>query len=186
MPDGDRVHPELTGRFQKPYKMLCEGQSDSKILAEAILKPLKKNLQMYGNEPVSFIKRAAEYISDLKANAECGTSINWGQAQKDLETLMRKTPGNKKGLNLAWQAARQELQAVRHGESSTNIELGIADKYVNKIYKSDFEKRIPLVPLHYNGVSPAVVDNRLTAVRPDMEQGLYRFASQLGGVPTLL
>jgi len=179
MPDGDRVHPELAGRFQKPYIMLCEGHNDNKILAEAILKPFKKNLQIYGNEPVTLIKQAAEYISDLKAKEECGTAINWGQAQKDLETLMRRTPGNKKGLNLAWQAAKQELQAVRHGIDSTNIELAIADKHVNRAYKSDFENRIPLVPQHYNGVSPVVVDNRLLAVRPDVEKGLHRFASQL-------
>lgn len=179
MPDGDRVHPELTGRFQKPYKMLCEGYFDNEIIAEAILKPCKKNLQIYGNEPIAFIKRAAEYISNLNTKAKVGVNINWGQAQKDLETFMRQTPGNKRGLNLAWQAAKQELHTVRHGLSSINTEVAITEKYTQQAYKSDFENRIPLVPRHYNDVSPAVLADKITAVRPDVEKGLRRFASQL-------
>ena len=53
MPDGDIVHVKLSRRYQKPYKQLCEGLYGDAELTRAVLRPLKQDLQDYGDAPLN-------------------------------------------------------------------------------------------------------------------------------------
>ena len=54
-----QVHANLARRYQKPYKQICEGQYGDVELTRAVLRPLKLDLQDYGDEPLKPLRNIA-------------------------------------------------------------------------------------------------------------------------------
>ena len=65
MPDGDIVHVKLPRRYQKSYKQLCEGQYGDAELTRAVLRPLKQDLQDYGDAPLKLIQQVAAELNQI-------------------------------------------------------------------------------------------------------------------------
>ena len=65
MPDGDIVHVKLPRRYQKSYKQFCEGQCGDVELTRAVLRPLKRDLQDYGNAPLELIQQVAAELNQI-------------------------------------------------------------------------------------------------------------------------
>ncbi len=165
MPDSDRVHAALPYRYQKTYKQLCEGYGSGEELARNVLKPLKKDIQDYGDGPIKLIKQMGERLEQIaSAPPILKSSTNWDAESKNIERLAQKTYGDPRGVALAVQSCEEVLQAVQLGEVNQNCAHQIAHRYVQNIYDANFVERIPMKKDHYNGVDQATLDRRLAKI----------------------
>ena len=85
MADGDKVHVNLTRRYQKLYKQLCEGQYSDAELAHEVLRPLKQDLQDYGDEPLQLIQQVATELNQIPAEPLLKQSVDWGEKSQSID-----------------------------------------------------------------------------------------------------
>src|SRR5687768_4217757 len=100
MPDSDKVHVGLTPRYQKPYKQLCEGYLSPEELAHNILKPLKKDIQAYGDGPINLIKQVGELLEERASAPIFNLPIDYNVESQNIENLAKRTPGDRRGIAL--------------------------------------------------------------------------------------
>jgi hypothetical protein len=178
MPDGDIVHVNLPRRYQKPYKQLCEGQYGDVELTRAVLRPLKRDLQEYGDAPLKLIQQVATELNQIPDEPLLKQSINWAEKSKIIDGWAQRISGPRIAIALAVKACQQQLQELRYSSCAQDLTKEIYRKYVSSVYEANFEGRVPL-PQHYNGVAHAAVDARLQGMRAHVEQGIDSFAAQM-------
>lgn len=182
MPDSDKVHSRLAGRYQNSYKQLCEGHYDSPELAHSVLLAVKKDIQSYGNGPIKFIEQVATTIlEELPTEPLLRLSIKWPNIRKEISKLMRQySTGNKRGFSLADDACKQQLEELKQSEfqNQPNFHIEISLKYVRNICMANFVERIPL-ERHYYNVDQGVLEDRLEDIRPYIESGFDKYAAQM-------
>ena len=183
MADGDKVHVNLTRRYQKPYQQVCEGQYGDKELAHEILRPLRRDLRDYGDEPLQLIQQVATELDQIPAEPLLKQSVNWGEKSQRIERRAQQIDGHLKALALAVQACQRQLQELRssiypHDLTKDDLTKEMYKKYISAVYKANFEERVPLAQ-HYNGVDQVSVDTRLKGMRIYVDQGVESFAAQM-------
>src|SRR5215510_23333 len=178
MPDGDIVHVKLSRRYQKPYKQLCEGLYGDAELTRAVLRPLKQDLQDYGDAPLKLIQQVAAELNRIPDEPLLKQFINWADKSKSIDRCAQQISGRPTAMQLAVQACQQQLQELRYGSCAQDLTKEMYRKYVSVVYEATFEGRVPL-PQHYNGIAQAAVDARLQGMRTYVEQGIDCFAAQM-------
>jgi len=66
MADADKVHTKLPGRWQNLYKQICEDHWENEYLAQSAMKPLKKDIGVYGNPPYYLFKKQPSILTVLR------------------------------------------------------------------------------------------------------------------------
>ena len=94
MADGDKVHVNLTRRYQKLYQQLCEGRYGDKELAHEVLWPLKRDLQDYGDEPLQLIQQVATELDQIPAEPLLKQSVDWGEKSQRIERRAQQINGH--------------------------------------------------------------------------------------------
>jgi len=178
MPDGDKVHENLARRYQKPYKQLCEGQYSDAELARAVLRPLKRDLQDYGDEPIKLIQEVAGELSQIPQEPLLRQLVNWGELSQMIDRLAQHTYSDRTAIELAVQACQQQLQELRSSRCPHDLATEMLKKYGDAVYKASFEERVPLAQ-HYSGAAPSTVDARLQGMRGHVEQAIDNLAAQM-------
>jgi hypothetical protein len=177
MPDGDKVHENLAPRYQKSYKLLCEGQSSDAALAHEVLRPLKRDLQAYGDEPCKLLQQVATVLSQIPDEPLLQQCVDWGEKSQLIDRWACQISGHRTAMELAVQACKQQLQELRSSVCPHDLTKELYKKYVSAVYKANFEDRVPLAQ-HYNGTSQDTVDARLQGMRVHIEQGIDNFVAQ--------
>jgi len=182
MPDGDKVHTHLASPYQKPYKQLCEGLYSGAELAQEVLRPLKRDLQDYGDEFLKLIQQVATDLCQIPDEPLLKQLVDWGEQSQIIDRCAQQIDGQRTSMELAVQACQQRLQELRYNScpynSAEEMRLSILGKYVSAVYEANFEGRVPLAQ-HYNGVDQMTVDARLQSMRVHVEQGIQNFAVQI-------
>jgi hypothetical protein len=81
-------------------------------------------------------------------------------------------------MALAVEACKELVRDVEHGGVSRDLRVAAVKRYVTKTYHAQFEGCVQQTA-HYNNVTPDLVDSRVNAIRPYVEQGLDKLARQL-------
>ena len=178
MPDGDKVHVNLAHRYQKVYKQICEGQYDDAELAHEVLKPLKRDLQDYGDEPLQLIRQVSAELDQIPDEPLLKQLVNWGEESQKIDRFAQQNPGSLIAKELVVKACQQQLQELRYSERPHDLTEEMSRKYVSAVYEANFEERVPLAQ-YYNGADQTVVDARLKGMRSHVEQGISSFAVQM-------
>jgi hypothetical protein len=192
MADGDKVHGKLPRRYQKLYKQICEGLYSDAELAHEALRPLKQDLSNYRDEPLTLIQQVASELSQIPAEPLLKQSVDWGEKSRRIERGAQQMDGHPRGMDLAVQACKQQLQELRGGScphdfTKDDLARERYKKYISAVYEANFAGRVPLAQ-HYNGADQATVDARLKGMRTHVEPGIEIFAAQMmrNGSTTLL
>lgn len=184
MPDADKVNTSLSRRYQKVYKQVCEGYFSSDALAYEVLKPLRKDIQGFGNAPLQFLQEVAAQLHELRALPLLKPIINWSEESERISELKgaysQKLIPNRRGMNFALIACKEILRKIKANEP-TNPKLltDIAHKYIQRIYESNFEDPILLTEDHYLEVSTNELSSRLNTMKPFIDDGIEHFATQI-------
>lgn len=178
MPDGDKIHSRLSGRYQKPYLQICEGQYGAAELARDVARVLKRDLREYGSRPTECMARIAQELQQLPREPLLQATIDWSEQSRMIDRLAQQTKGNRRAIELVVQAGKQLLHELRYGRPVGNIDQALHERYVQNIYHANFEARIPLAPPP-NGVPYETVAARLDDMRPHVEREIATLAAQL-------
>lgn len=183
MPDGDIIHPTLGGRYYSVYKQICEGSSNEEELARQALRSLKKEVKVFGEAPIQLLEQAASLFQELAIQQNQGTSIDWTQVRRDLQTIAQFLSGSKRALQLALRACYQHIRTIQDvcGSHALSSDLfqELSGHYLLNIYDAQFEKRVPQTYRHYNQADPAAIQMLLHEIRPLVIRGIHGFASQI-------
>jgi hypothetical protein len=182
MPDRDIVHKNLPYRWQKVYKQICEGRFGDAELAHEVLRPLRRDLQDYGDEPLKLIHQIATVLNQIPDEPLLKQLVDWSEMSQSIDRCAQQIDGHRTAMELAVKACQRQLQTLRYSsgsyDSTEETSLSIGGKYVDAVYKANFEERVPLAQ-HYNGVDQVTVDARLRGMRVHAEQGIAHFAAQM-------
>lgn len=174
MPDGDRVHPGLTRPYQKVYKQLCEGQFNDESLADGVVETVKHQLQQGGDAPAQIITQIG---ARLDAISKEPLLTNWQDVSRHIEQIISQAGVPKRIGQQIVEASKGLLYDIRMGEASSNNSVQLMERTLNRIYRAEFEERVPMAQ-HYNGVSQHFVNKRLEGMRPLVQKKLAYLARQ--------
>jgi len=178
MPDGDEVHEKLACRYQKAYKMLCEGQAGSDIVAE-VVQAVFKDVKQGGDKILEMLQKVAHQVEDILSKKKQGEEVDWRRETARLSLLDRHLDANSRLKALALEACKEVLQAVKYGEQPTNCMKTLLTQYLNTIATANFVERVPLTATPYNKVSQAFVREQLAMVRQPIEERSAQYAEAI-------
>ena len=130
MPDRDKIPARVPRHFQSVYKQLCELQSPE-VIAESSLRPLRESLQGFGNAPIKFIKKSADWLKPLSGNSLLTQATEWDKEHLQVRTFAEEiSEGNLDGVELALRACHQIIQRMEYGEQIQDVESEIVKDYL--------------------------------------------------------
>lgn len=183
MADGDKVHENLDKRWQDPYKQVCEWGLGAEAVGETVAERLKKDIKMYGEAPRNLLHDYADLLAPLANGPMLNNVANYVEVNARAEELARSSPGQTVPIDAAHRAFEQQLQDIRWGiftGSAQDLREALMAKYVNNIYLSNFEEKVPFNPQeHYRNVDQQTVNDRLAAIRPQIDKEINSLARQL-------
>lgn len=177
MPDGDKVHDTLPGRWQPIYQRICEGHfAPDQITRDAVV-VLKREIQQLGNAPFEIIIRFAEELQRIPTEPLFMGRINWEDQYRHLAQIMQSVEGNKRAKEIAGDACKAFIQDLRLDyRCPKDFAAEIRRKYILKVYSVCFEGRVPQTKEHCNGMNQESVRLKLAEMRPCIERAIDNFA----------
>jgi hypothetical protein len=180
MPDGDIVHSKLSGLYQKPYRMLCEGKRDRNECVWMAMEALMRDIKSKGAALVVLAKRMGEMLERAMQNAGKNTCVNWAALSMEIDRLVRQAEVKHYEKELLRRTGKSILNEFRynHNADTSNIPEAFVERLFQEIYKSNFEQRIPLTTSHYAGVDNLTITERVEAIRPEMLVEIDKWAKK--------
>jgi hypothetical protein len=183
MADGDKVHDDLDPRWQDPYKQLCEWGLGPEAVGETVAERLKKDIKMYGEAPRNLLHDFADLLAPLVDGPMLNNVANYVDVLTRAEELTHSSPGQIVPIDAAQRAFEQQLQDIRWQIFTGDVQdlrEALMAKYINNIYLSNFEEKVPFNPQeHYQNVDRQTINNRLAAIRPQIDKEINSLARQL-------
>jgi hypothetical protein len=184
MPDGDIVHPSLSPRFRQLYLQVCEGALLEDDLARKALLCLKKEVAVFGDEPLYLIAQHAAFLEDLFHRVQGGEEINWANERRMLKQQQQFVRGHQRALGLVVRAGEDQLSELEKRShyylASPDYQRELTRQYLINVYDAQFAEPVatPLRPYVYQA-EPDLVHQRLAAMRPDVVRGLESYVDQV-------
>jgi hypothetical protein len=182
MPDGDIVHSQLSGLYQKPYKWLCEGKANNSenawVVKGAVIRDIQTN---YGNVAVKYAKRMGEMLRQMMVeNVGPHSSVNWAALSTEIDRQVGQAKVKHRVQELLRRAGKGILHEFRykHTAETNNLPEAVVERLFLEVYKASFEQRIPLTPNHHADVDNATVTERVEAIRSDMLADISKWAKK--------
>ncbi|MEG4348305.1 hypothetical protein QUA70_26805 [Microcoleus sp. LAD1_D5] len=182
MPDGDIVHSQLSGLYQKPYKWLCEGKANNSenawVVKGAVIRDIQTN---YGNVAVKYAKRMGEMLRQMMVeNVGLHSSVNWAALSTEIDRQVGQAKVKHHVQELLRRAGKGILHEFRykHTAETNNLPEAVVERFFLEVYKAKFEQRIPLTPNHHADVDNATVTERVEAIRSDMLADISKWAKK--------
>ncbi|MEZ4885350.1 MAG: hypothetical protein R3E32_11530 [Chitinophagales bacterium] len=165
MPDGDIIHSKLSGRYQKPYKLLCEDKLDNEICADAIIMALKKDIQKIGNTPIDSLKKMALLI-EAKQNMIHNRQIH--PLTKELETILKGYTLSTKIREILMSVSHSIIHECKYGFTGdvNDIQKKIVEKYMTEIYETSFKSILETTSSHYEDADNTMIQRKIQEITP--------------------
>ena len=178
MPDGDRVHKGLGWKYQKTYKQICDGQFGGKDLAEEVVPAVWKDIQSAGDLPIQLLREVAAQCQQI-IDRRMIEQIDWQKEFKLIDDRVQPMYTDRRLKTLAVEACKELLEDLRNGGNPSHCHIELLTKYMWNVYVAQFSERVPLLPVHYKGVSREFVDERLEVMRPYVKEQLLPYAESV-------
>lgn len=180
MPDGDIFHSELSGIYQKSYRILCEGKLERNEYAWITMQAFLKDIKKKGAAPIVIAKGMGKLLTQVTENSGENRSVDWAALSKKFDNLAQQANIPNRTKSLVLDAGKSVLHDFRYGrkvDTSTIQEL-VIERYMRKVYISSFEERIPLTPNHHAKVDHATITKRVEALQPDIFAQISKWAKK--------
>lgn len=180
MPDGDIFHSELSGIYQKSYRILCEGKLERNECAWMTMEAFRKDIKKKGAAPIVIAKGMAKLLTQVTEDSGENRTVDWVAFSKKIDRLAQQANIPNRTKSLVLDAGKSVLHDLRYGlkvDPSIIQEL-VIERYMQKVYISSFEERIPLTPNHHANVDHATVTERVEALQPDIFAQISKWAKK--------
>lgn len=177
--DGDRFHG-LSGLYQKPYQQMCEAKFDLKICIWITMGAFLKDLKKKGAAAIQLAKQIGEILKQGIKNTSNNQSIDWGDLSKKLDRLGQQVNIPNRTKSLVIEAGKVILNDLRYGQQFEISTIGeiVIERYMQKVYVSEFEGRIPLISNPQAKVDNVKFIDRLEALRKDIFLEIRKLAKK--------
>lgn len=179
MPDGDIFHG-LSGLYQKPYRILCEGKLERNECAWMTMQPFLKDLKKKGDAAIVIAKAMGELLAQGIKDSGNNQSIDSADLSKKLDRLAQQANIPNRTKSLALEAGKIVLNRLRNGEQfdTSTIPEVVIEGYMQKVYVSEFEARIPPIPNDHAQVDNLTFTERMEALRKDIFDQINKWAKK--------
>lgn len=180
MPDGDRFHSGLSGLYQKPYRILCEGKFEDsecvRILSGALLTDIKKK----GADPIVLAKQMGDILAQGIKDLGNNLLVNYAVLSKKLDQLAQQANIPNRTKSLVLDAGKSILHDLRYSQKLdiSMIQELVINRYMEKFYICNFEERIPLTPQHHANVDHLTLTERINSLQPDIFSEFTKWAKK--------
>lgn len=179
MPDADIMHVSLSPKYRSAYQQICEWAWSKEYIGHSALKALRKDLQIYGNEPITLIGKFSYQLDNILSQPLFLPLTDWPSLKNYLELQKRQIHGNKRGLEIAAEACKLVIEKIKGGNDQFYpTKERIISEYLLKIYRARFEEPIILIQNHHLNTPHEIVLERLSEIRQPVEKGICVLASQ--------
>jgi hypothetical protein len=183
MTDGDIVHDKLSWRYQKVYKVLCEGKHGPDECAWDIMGAMMRDTKKKGVAPILLAQQMGKLLKAAIENSNPHSfSSCWAAAvSKELDRLAAgQTSCPYYDKQLVLRASKSILHDFRYGGriDTCALEEVVVERYFQEVYRFYFEERIPLTPQHHGGVDNAAVMKRVKELEPELLPAFRKWAKQ--------
>ncbi|NOH01692.1 MAG: hypothetical protein HND47_06905 [Chloroflexi bacterium] len=183
MPDADKVR-NLSHRWSKMYKKICEGHFNNATLAEDAMRALAKDVGDYRDPPIRLLKEAAIRLEGIRNGPLFRPVYNWSDEDNFIRKLassyIQNYRANQRGINLAISVYKRLISKLRNGEAiAGNFKEVLCREYIREIYDSNFTERIPLVS--NNDIDPDwnSISQRLNEINSLVDRKIGSLASRI-------
>jgi hypothetical protein len=179
MPDGDRFHG-LLGLYQKPYRILCEGKLERNKCAWMTMQPFLKDLKKKGAAAIMIAKGMGELLTQVIKDSGNNQSIDWADLSKKIDKLAQQASIPNRTKSLVLDAGKSILNDLRYGQQfdTGTISEAVIEGYMQKVYVSEFEGRIPLITNHHAKVDNLTFTKRIEVLRKDIFSEIRKWAKK--------
>lgn len=178
MPDGDIYHSGIARRFQKPYKVICEGTHNPDDTLRIVLLPLKKVLQKKGDPMILHAQWVGKVVD--QSIREAGFDVNSGCAAASVAVdQMRYRSGlSPRDADTVCEAVKEYIHDIRYRnlDEIGSEEEEVLERVFQRVYRSEFEEPVMNKREHYGAANPDTVKAQLEIIRPDVQETLSSWA----------
>lgn len=183
MPDADKFK-NLSSRWSKMYRKVCEGHFDSASLANDAMDTLRKDIKDYGNLPVRLLKEASNRLEGIRNTPLFLAMHNWSDEDRFIRELnfayMQKSRINQRGINFAISAYKELIHKFRNGEYiQGNLDDVLIRAYAQQIYEGNFVDPAHLMLENDIDVNQDETNQRLNEMSMLVDEGIDFLASQI-------
>jgi len=178
MPDGDRYHTRIPLRFQKTYKVICEGREPVEVTEQLLLRALKKEIQKRGDLLVGHIIHLAEVMAQRLYDAGFDVTTGCSLASRAVDELRYRSSLPPRMADLVCDAAKGYLHDIRYNRGGSAIidGEGLLKRVFHRLYRCDFEEPVEAKLDHYGGADSGAVSAQLQELRPAVDRTLTMWA----------
>lgn len=183
MPDADKFK-NLSSRWSKMYRKVCEGYFDSASLASDAMDILRKDIKDYGNLPVRLLKEASNRLEGIRNTPLFLSMHNWSDEDRFIRELkfayMQKSRINQRGINFAISAYKELIHKFRNGEYiQGDLDELLIRAYAQQIYNGNFVDPAHILLENHIDINQDEINHRLNEMSMFLEEGIDFLASQI-------
>ena len=178
MPDGDIIHNRLLGIYQKPYQILCEGKLERNECFWILMGAVLKDIKFRRADAIALCNQMGEYIAQVIRNSAGNLFTCWADLSKKLDQLAQQANISNRTKSLVLDGAKDILHDLRYGQKIdlNKIQALVTERYMQKVYISNFKERIPLTVVHCANVDGVILAERIDALGSDINTQLSKWA----------
>jgi hypothetical protein len=115
MPDGD-MHRGLSGLYQKPYRILCEGKFEGNECARIITRALLTDMKKKGADPIVLAKQMGDILAQGIKDSGNNEFVDCADLSRKLDRLAQQTNIPNRTKSLVLDAGKSILHDLRYGQ----------------------------------------------------------------------
>lgn len=178
MPDGDIFHG-LSGLYQKPYRILCEGKLERNECAWMTMQAFLKDIKKKGDGAILIAKGMGKLLAQEIKDCD-DISSRSADLSKKLDRLAQQANIPNRTKSLVLEAGKTVLNRLRNGDEfdTSAIPELLIEGYMQKVYVSEFEARIPPISNDHAQVDNFTFTERMEALRKDIFDQINKWAKK--------
>lgn len=119
----------------------------------------------------------SKVINDVNKNGV----VSWAALSERLERLAQQTQVSHNMKELVLGAAKEIVHDLRYQKivDTNNLSEIAVERYMQKVYKSNFEERIPLTNEHHAGIDANTLTNKIKIINPEISTTINSWARKV-------
>lgn len=187
MPDGDRYHPGVGRRFQKPYRMLCEGRLAADAVERALLSAVRSEIKRHGAPLLRQVRAIGGVVEGALLEAGFDVTRGCSAASLEVDRLRYASGLPPRYADLIADAAKSYVHEVRYGRTeigNSPTELILA-RVFDRCFRAEFEAPVLGTADHYGDADPHEVREQLSELRPRLARAFRTWSERAVARDTL-
>ncbi len=178
MADRDKIPSNIPKQYKPVYQQICELQ-DPTVIAQSALKPIRERLQSFGNSPVEFIHKVAQYLQPMSGNSMLLKMVDWNEEHKRINELSNEFSENHNAIDIAKRGCHQILSKLEDGEMLQEPTAELLKSFISNIWRSEVEENVLMIDLAQGELNEQFAEEYFQDIQTSLSSETESFVDQL-------